>query len=300
MSSPSISVVIPTYNRVSTLGRAVQSVLAQTFADLELIVVDDGSTDDTALLLAAFDDPRLRVIRLEESRGAAAARNLGASEAKGKFLAFQDSDDEWLLDKLRLQLDMLNADQEIVMVCCSYFVLPASGLPCLQLASSWMKLGYWSVDKLSQFHFIAPTWLLKRDVFDSVGGFDAELDNLEDWELALRLFNTGRIVVAHQPLVVKHGGNDGLNEVRSYRIQSLQRILDVHQNVLMSAPVLRAEMLSELGRIYCDDRKFVLGREYLVRAFSLNPRKLKYSFRWLITWLGARGYARILHWVRNG
>jgi glycosyltransferase involved in cell wall biosynthesis len=104
--SPLISVVLPTYNRASMLAVAVQSVLAQTFADLELIVVDDGSTDETPGVLEAIADPRLVRLRSDQQRGAAVSRNAGIGAARGEFLAFQDSDDEWLPGKLERQLSV--------------------------------------------------------------------------------------------------------------------------------------------------------------------------------------------------
>ena len=98
-----VSVIIPTYNRAHVLPRAIESVLKQTYTELELIVVDDASTDDTAAVMTAITDPRVRYVRKEHG-GAAAARNRGIAEAKGEFIAFQDSDDVWHSDKLEKQL----------------------------------------------------------------------------------------------------------------------------------------------------------------------------------------------------
>ena len=102
-SSPQVSVVIPTYNRASVLGRAITSVLNQTFHDLECIIVDDGSTDQTTQVVAGFEDPRLRLLRLPVNRGVGHARNVGIQSARGELIAFLDSDDEWLSQKLERQ-----------------------------------------------------------------------------------------------------------------------------------------------------------------------------------------------------
>jgi glycosyltransferase involved in cell wall biosynthesis len=106
-SSPQVSVVIPTYNRATVLGRAVTSVLNQTFSDLECVVVDDGSTDQTVALVEGFQDPRLRLIRLPVNRGVGHARNVGIQAASGELIAFLDSDDEWLPGKLERQVARL-------------------------------------------------------------------------------------------------------------------------------------------------------------------------------------------------
>ena len=97
----SVSVILPTYNRATLLSRSIGSVLVQTFEDLELIVVDDGSRDDTADVVKAIGDPRVRYVPLGRNRGLSAARNAGLAESRGEFLAFQDSDDEWHPEKDR-------------------------------------------------------------------------------------------------------------------------------------------------------------------------------------------------------
>ena len=103
-ASPSVSIVIPAYNRADSIVAAIESVLRQTWTDFELIVVDDGSTDGTVAAARRIDDPRLRLTEGRVNRGAAAARNLGAAEARGGWIAFQDSDDEWLPEKLEKQM----------------------------------------------------------------------------------------------------------------------------------------------------------------------------------------------------
>ena len=108
-ASPPVSVVIPAYNREATIVAAIDSVLGQSFGDFELLVVDDGSRDGTLAAARSVADPRVRVIAAEQNGGAAAARNLGATQARGDWIAFQDSDDEWLPRKLEKQMARLHA-----------------------------------------------------------------------------------------------------------------------------------------------------------------------------------------------
>ena len=108
-ASPLISVILPTYNRAHTLMRAVTSVLNQDYREIELIVVDDASTDGTTELLESIADPRLRVIRHDHNKGVAGATNTGIQAARGEIIAFQDSDDEWLDGKLSHQMARLAA-----------------------------------------------------------------------------------------------------------------------------------------------------------------------------------------------
>ena len=102
--NPVVSIVLPTYNRAALLGRAIRSVLKQSYTDFELLVIDDGSTDQSSNVVAGFRDRRIKYISLEHNTGAGAARNVGIRIAKGKFLAFQDSDDEWMPSKLVKQM----------------------------------------------------------------------------------------------------------------------------------------------------------------------------------------------------
>src|SRR5262249_37649013 len=120
-TNPRVSVVMPTHDRADTVARAVQSVLVQTFQDLELIVVDDGSTDNTSAVLAALADPRLRVLRLDDNCGVSHARNIGVGAARGELLAFLDSDDEWLPEKLAAQVACHDATTSPSLVYCRHW-----------------------------------------------------------------------------------------------------------------------------------------------------------------------------------
>ncbi len=104
---PAVSVVLPTYNRAQSLPGAMRSVLDQSFGDLELIIVDDASTENIEAIVADFGDPRIRYLRLDHNSGAAAARNVGMAETRGQYIAFQDSDDIWLPGKLARQVELL-------------------------------------------------------------------------------------------------------------------------------------------------------------------------------------------------
>lgn len=106
-NKPTVSIIIPTYNRSQLIARAVKSVLNQTYQNFELIIIDDGSTDNTRELVTSFNDERIRYIRHEENKGEAAARNTGLKAARCDYIAYQDSDDEWLPEKLARQIELL-------------------------------------------------------------------------------------------------------------------------------------------------------------------------------------------------
>ena len=122
--SPQVSVILPTFNRADLLPRSVDSVLEQTFGDFELIIVDDGSTDNTAAIVRDHKDTRIHYIGLAHNRGQAHARNIGIAESQGTLIAFQDSDDTWESGKLAKQVHILDCDAEVAGVYCDLLRIP--------------------------------------------------------------------------------------------------------------------------------------------------------------------------------
>lgn len=286
--TPEVSVILPTYNRAAQLERAVRSVLAQTFRDLELIVVDDGSDDDTATRMRAISDPRLVYLQEAHSGSAAVARNAGVRAARAGLLAFQDSDDEWLVDKLRRQVAALQqAPANTGLICGGYIILPRSGGPRYMGADVRMQRGDWRADNIYDFCFITPTWLIRRSVLESAGSFDEQMPNLEDWELSFRLFRQGvGILALDQPLVLKHGGADSFNWDPSHRIGSLQMIIERHADMWQQNPQPLARLHDELGRLYCRMGQMSKGRTEFHQAIKLDPRPGK---RWALLLAGHLG-----------
>ena len=126
--SPVVSVIIPTYNRAHLIGRAIRSVLDQTYQDWELIVVDDASTDDIPGIVKGFTDGRVKYIRHDENKGAAAARNTGIQAARGAYIAFLDSDDEWLPEKLERQVQAFeSSDAQVGVIYTGTIAVSQSG-----------------------------------------------------------------------------------------------------------------------------------------------------------------------------
>lgn len=183
--NPEVSVVIPAYNRQECIARAVHSALAQTCRNLEVIVVDDGSTDGTLAAVGQIADSRIVILRGAENAGAAAARNRGIEAARGKFVAFLDSDDCWDRDKLQRQLDCLAAAPAGVQVVCSSFraLHAASG----RLVERRLEGDNWA-RRMLDVCAVAPgtTLLARRAVFAEIGLQDTGLRQFEDWDWLLR------------------------------------------------------------------------------------------------------------------
>lgn len=183
---PAVSVVIPTYQRIATLRAAIDSVLAQTMGDVELIVVDDGSTDGTAEAVRSLAEPRLVLLRHETNRGAAAARNTGIAAARGGWVALLDSDDVWTPDKLARQLARLRAAPDPVGAATTDFVLSRNG-GASRVARHQRPAPTW-LDTLLDSCPVSPgtTLMARREVFATVGPLDETLRRFEDWDWLLR------------------------------------------------------------------------------------------------------------------
>ena len=200
-----VSVILPTFNRAYVLERAIRSVLAQSYENLELIVADDGSTDGTSSLVAAVKDERVRYVRTEKNRGAAGARNYGLQCATGVFVAFQDSDDYWRPEKLRLQVEELEKEQAGFCYHKVQYdfgegqiaVLPQEHSPLEQ------KCGDIYAQLLHENMVDCPALLVRRECLEEVGAFDEGLRALEDYDLALRLGNAFYAAFVNQVLVDK-------------------------------------------------------------------------------------------------
>ena len=200
-----VSVIIPTWNRAEMLVRSVKSVLAQTHQNLEVVIIDDGSTDDTEEQVARLKDERISYHCLSKNSGAAKARNIGVEKAQNSIIAFHDSDDVWVPDKLEKQLTYWYDHPEYVMVYCaiSYYdekkaervSFPFADIDRNQLSGNMYEF------LLHRNTIDTPTILLKKETFLNAGGFDTLYPPLEDWEFNLRISQIGQIGYVDEPLV---------------------------------------------------------------------------------------------------
>ena len=222
---PQVSVVIPTYNNAHLLGRAVQSVLGQTFRDFELIIVDDGSTDNTRELVGNIDDDRVRYIRHEKNRGAGAAWNTGIRVATGAFIAFQDSDDEWMPDKLERQMRAFdNAPSDVGVVYTGFWRIEGDKKTYIPSSKIEQKEGNIRGPLLKSNFVGTPVVVIKRECFEKAGMFDEKLPMLQDWDLWIRISKYYQFKCLNEPLVLSYCTPGSLNAQR-YRIQARARTL---------------------------------------------------------------------------
>jgi glycosyltransferase involved in cell wall biosynthesis len=246
-----ISAIVPTFNRAELLVRALRSIAAQTLRPDEVWVVDDGSTDGTAERVAR-EFPSVRCVR-QENRGVSAARNRGIASARGEWLAFLDSDDEWQPTKLEEQMDALGRSPG-ARFCHTDEIWIRNGRR-VNPGRRHAKRGGWIFRDCLPLCAISPSAaLMHRSVIERVGPFDESLAACEDYDMWLRVCCRYPVVLAKEPLVVKHGGHaDQLSTTTwgldRFRIRALEKILE--EGELTPADRLAAQgTLAEKLRVF--------------------------------------------------
>jgi len=279
---PRVSVIIPTYNRAALVTEAVDSVLKQTWTDFEIIVVDDGSSDESEDVLGRYGD-RIRCFRIGHE-GPSRARNLGAARSCGQFLAFLDSDDVWEPNKLDIQMGFLDAHREIKMVCCgSYNLGPSPKQRRSVRGDRWGDLFLMLFEK----SFVnTSSVVVDRACFSEVGGFDETIRTAEDYDLWLRVARRFPMAYLDSPLVAirKHADELSKNkvELRRNAIRVVERHFDPHR---IPAKIYRkriADLHIYLGRGYLrlgDARKARLAFRKGMRLTPFRIRPMRYFLR---------------------
>lgn len=274
-----VSVILPTFNRAGTLPRAIMSVLDQSYRNLELLIVDDGGSDNTPELVAAIGDPRIRFIAQEKNGGASSARNAGLRQARGQFIAFQDSDDEWLAGKLARQVRAAQEAGEAAVTVFHPKILygrDAAGqhgphrvclLPIIEDATeAAIKTLIHQQNLIS-----TQTLLITREAFEKAGFFDVHLVNSEDWAFGMELFYNSKVVFIDEPLVISYLQNDSISMLRRRGAKAQVRIV----KRLMRMPDVSHEVVAgHLGRLGWSIAKLGnprRGRKLLIKSLALRP-----------------------------
>lgn len=261
---PQVSVIIPTYNSARYVVDAVESVLAQTYRDFEVIVIDDGSTDETPEVMKRYGAP-VRYLR-QENAGVAAARNRGIAESRGRYIAFLDADDTWFPEKLERQMAAL-AGSGGARACYSAFLEVKDDLSPVGVRRSDRR-GSAIEDLLLRGNVIGSicTVVAERALFESVGGFDPVLSQCADWDMWVRLAAETEFVYLDEPLVTyrQHGSNMSRN-APLLEFDSL-RVLD------------KGFALPDLPEAVRSRRKQAYARNYMVLAGTYFHARLRRDF----------------------
>ena len=278
-----VSVVLPVYNGARFIRESLDSVLAQTFHDYEVICVDDGSTDDSVAIL---DEYRQQVIVFRQANaGQGAARNAGVRQASGPYVAFIDQDDRWYPWKLTQQVVAIERDPQAVLVHCNSDRMDAQGQVVQRGATveEHSRAMESPLGRLLGEGLILPSaMLVRRDAFERVGGFDHALRGYEDFDLCARLKQEGRFVFLDEPGMcyrIHAGGSSraGHTVVRSRErfLKNMMKLYDTDQAKRRILNMLMAECYSDWGMDEMRSGNVSEARAMMLRSLKLNPTKFR-------------------------
>lgn len=276
-----VSVILPTFNRSRSLGSAIMSVLTQSVKDLELIVVDDASSEDIEGLVRNIEDRRIKFIRRETNGGAAAARNTGLAEASGEYIAFQDSDDLWLPDKLAKQLACFTTLPTNVGAVTGAKILYGRdnnlnyGRGKVSYAPDLEGRVHLDEDQLGRIlednRLSVQSSLFKRDRCPAGDWFDPYSRANEDWEFAVRLVQHTLIYEDTEPVLLGFVSEDSISTNRRKQIIGVIRILKKNSAVLSRYKRQESALLREVGRILYKTGKPRWAMKFLIASIFNYP-----------------------------
>ncbi|MEI6124935.1 MAG: glycosyltransferase family 2 protein [Pseudomonadota bacterium] len=291
MTSRLISVIIPAFNREKHIACCLDSVMRQTFNNLEIIVLDDCSTDNTIAIVKRFNDPRVKLIALEKNIGAQAARNRGIHEAAGDWIAFQDSDDEWLPDKLTKQLN------ELEKVNFDLFTVVHSN--CFTCTTEKGKKEFWELPFI-QGENVFPALLknsgpmfqaivVSKIALEKIGYLDEKVPSYQEWDTAIQLARHCRFIHIKEPLFIYNiHGDDRISKNLKLDVQGYEYIMHKFESDIKAiggAALWNEHLFTQLKRCLefqlWDEADAYLLRLKRARTFNLKDYKLcgRYKLR---------------------
>ena len=268
-SHPTVSVVIPTYNRASMLGRAIRSVVSQTFQDLEVLVVNDGSTDGTDAIVHSFNDERIVYLRHEMNLGGSVACNTGIRQAKGEYIALLDDDDEWLPTKLERQVELFQKDTrgEVGVVDCDYVAVWDDREVVVKARDGWLYEDLLSL----RCGICASSALFRRASLDGGRLFDERYPVPEDRDFFVQIARRYKFARVPESLVRVYRHDGPHLNVPKYQLDIRRNFMHKHQEELRRRPAVLARYNGSLGKIYLALGDAESARREFFRALKLDP-----------------------------
>lgn len=266
-----VSVVIPSYNREDKIQMAVNSVLNQTYQDFEIIIVDDCSLDGSVEVIKQMKDPRIKLIELKENKGACAARNRGVEEAKGEWIAFQDSDDEWLPDKLEKQLAQLEQEQaDFSSARMRRYYLGSKKHYKMYPAKILKPEDYTFKAVLYRNCVTTPNLMVKKSCFDTVK-FDPAIKKYQDWDYTLTLLKNGfKMTFLNEVVLNSYIGEDSITTKRN-EYRAFLAIYKKYQKDVDGDRRIHARFLERMGNAKLRERKGREAYQLYKKSFRMYP-----------------------------
>lgn len=293
-NAPCISVIIPTHNRCEMLDKALQSVLDQTFENLEVIVIDDASSDTTLETVKHFDDDRIRYVRHDENKGGSASRNTGIENARGEYVAFLDDDDVWLPAKLELQMSKFHERLDVDVVSSGFFVRDAEKDRIIGSASA--KIPRDTYNALLRRNMIGTpsTVIIRREALGDSCRFDPELPSRQDWDMWLQLAKNSTFDSIEEPLVVYNLHGNRMSTDYDSSLAGRMRILEKYRNDIECNRAALSNHYLRIGSAYCQLGRMTEGREKIKKSLALRPCSFEGLIALSSSFLGRAFYDRCI------
>lgn len=272
---PLISCVIPTHNRAAKLVHAVESILAQTYTNIEILVVDDQSVDQTreTVEMMTQKDERIKYL-YNPVKGANNARNFGIQNARGEYIAFLDDDDLWLKNKLKKQLEIMQLlDEKYGVVYCTYARRDKSGKLLRQHPGRFSSPQNGDIlnHMLKRNSIGTPTLFIKAEVFKKCGMFNPKYKSFQDWELLTRIAREYYFYHLNEILVNVYQSKDSITRDKKGRVITRYMHLKQFMDLYQSRPRLLAYRYSSLGFTLYKLKRYGFARKFLLRSLKYNP-----------------------------
>ena len=293
---PLVSIILPTYNRGHVIGKAIKSILNQTYRNFELIIVDDGPDDNTQSIVDSFRDGRIRYIKKEMRLGVSKARNSGLGVSRGDYIAFIDSDDSWFPEKLLIQLKDLQDNPDYGVTYCSGWIVKNGRTFYL----SFSELGSGDIsDKILFIYPVLGMALFRRSCFQQVGLFDTNLTVGEDYDLFIRVASVCQFNYIDDPLVTLYQSNEGVSHDPLLDLLGRKIILKKHwQRFIRNPKVLQREFLY-IGLDLANVGYMQPSRSIIKQSIRIKPTTLKCYLAYILSFLGKNIFSYIDRYWAN-
>lgn len=271
-NSIAVSVILPTFNRAHTICRSIESIARQNFKDYELIVVDDGSTDGTEKIIERYMNDRIRYLRLDKNQGAGVARNFGIENALGEYITFQDSDDEWMPDKLNKQMDLIQRSPlDVGMIYTDMLRFYEDGRRKYFYAPEVKKGAIVNRNNVYQVYGIGQqTTLIRKECFEKIGLFDTSMPRFIDLEFFIRLTLNYNALRIPEPLVYFFE-TPGISSNYEALIKARKLILDKYNGYLKENNSFKSIEHIRIAEAYLKIEDLHGALKYYGKAFRLAP-----------------------------
>jgi glycosyltransferase involved in cell wall biosynthesis len=272
---PKASVIIPTHNRAEFLRSAISSVLKQTCQDFEIIVVDDASDDNTHEVVTSFDGRDIKYIRHEVNKGDAGSRNTGILNSTGRYVAFLDDDDEWLPEKLQMQLDVLgNSLPKVGGMYTGLFKVNKTTGKILGINIP-EKRGELFQEMFIASPIVTSCVVLRRQCFEKVGLFDERIPYNNDYDMWIRIAEQFHFECIKEPLVIYHAHEGKLTTNLKLVLQGWEMVLEKYKEFFASNRRNYSRLYYNLGILYCLSGNIEKSRKAFFKAIKSRPLKIK-------------------------